>query len=210
MQAISATQEFVKAAKTFVGNSQEYCLFWTDWWPICMTKSEWASWVQATVVLLTIFLTFTSYAISRSRKRKVISSRLKSFDNSLSSAKGYLKTRQINDAIALNDREILILYRSCIKNISDSKELVTNLSLAFGDGYTNQIIEFFRAVKSAEGEVGGFLGLKDENGPSTELAKGVKPEQLNAYHQNILGKHLEIISHLLSEINIVPRLLFIL
>lgn len=25
----------------------EYCLFWVDWWPICMTKGEWSGWVQA-------------------------------------------------------------------------------------------------------------------------------------------------------------------
>jgi hypothetical protein len=29
--------------------AQEYCLFWfwTSWWPLCMTKAEWASWMQA-------------------------------------------------------------------------------------------------------------------------------------------------------------------
>jgi hypothetical protein len=27
--------------------SAVYCLLWIDWWPICMNKSEWASWVQA-------------------------------------------------------------------------------------------------------------------------------------------------------------------
>ena len=29
--------------------STEYCLFWfwTDWWPLCMTKIEWSGWVQA-------------------------------------------------------------------------------------------------------------------------------------------------------------------
>lgn len=24
-----------------------YCLLWVDWWPVCMTKQEWAAWVQA-------------------------------------------------------------------------------------------------------------------------------------------------------------------
>lgn len=26
--------------------AQEYCLFWSDWWPLCMTKSEWSGWMQ--------------------------------------------------------------------------------------------------------------------------------------------------------------------
>ena len=25
----------------------EYCLFFIQWWPLCMSKSEWSSWVQA-------------------------------------------------------------------------------------------------------------------------------------------------------------------
>ena len=27
--------------------AQEYCLFWWDWWPMCMTKGEWSGWMQA-------------------------------------------------------------------------------------------------------------------------------------------------------------------
>lgn len=30
-----------------IDNAAEYCLLWIRWWPICMTKSEWASWMQA-------------------------------------------------------------------------------------------------------------------------------------------------------------------
>ena len=25
----------------------EFCLFFVDWWPLCMTKAEWSGWVQA-------------------------------------------------------------------------------------------------------------------------------------------------------------------
>ncbi|MDM0118431.1 hypothetical protein [Variovorax arabinosiphilus] len=34
----------------------EYCLFWfwTDWWPLCMTKAEWSSWAQALFSVLAI------------------------------------------------------------------------------------------------------------------------------------------------------------
>lgn len=33
----------------------DYCLLWIDWWPICMNKSEWASWAQATFTVLAIY-----------------------------------------------------------------------------------------------------------------------------------------------------------
>lgn len=42
-QLIKALADAANAAKP----PQEYCLFWIDWWPFCMTKAEWASWVQA-------------------------------------------------------------------------------------------------------------------------------------------------------------------
>lgn len=32
----------------------EYCLFWIDVWWLCLTKNEWASWVQALGTLLTL------------------------------------------------------------------------------------------------------------------------------------------------------------
>lgn len=44
-----------------VNNSSDICIFWGDWqlnfWWSCMTSSEWASWVQAIGVLLTLAIT---------------------------------------------------------------------------------------------------------------------------------------------------------
>lgn len=54
MAAIEVTQEVAKAAKMFIGNSQEYCFLFIDWWPLCMTKSEWSGWMQVFGGLLTI------------------------------------------------------------------------------------------------------------------------------------------------------------
>lgn len=47
MALIEVTKEVAKAAKTFISNSQEYCFLFIDWWPLCMTKSEWSGWMQA-------------------------------------------------------------------------------------------------------------------------------------------------------------------
>lgn len=30
-----------------VNQTQELCLLWIQWWPLCMSRSDWASWVQA-------------------------------------------------------------------------------------------------------------------------------------------------------------------
>lgn len=41
-QLISGIGTAIAAAKP----TQEYCLLFIDWWPMCMTKSEWAAWLQ--------------------------------------------------------------------------------------------------------------------------------------------------------------------
>ena len=41
----------------------EYCLFWIDWWPLCMTKSEWSGWMQAAGAVFAIAM--TGFAVHR-------------------------------------------------------------------------------------------------------------------------------------------------
>lgn len=38
--------------------AQEYCLFWSDYWWLCMTKSEWSGWVQAVGSVIAIICAF--------------------------------------------------------------------------------------------------------------------------------------------------------
>lgn len=47
--------------------AQEYCLFYWNVWPMCMTKAEWAGWMQAIGVLATIF-SLTLGIISEKKK----------------------------------------------------------------------------------------------------------------------------------------------
>lgn len=37
---------------------QEYCFLWIDWWPICMSKSEWSGWMQFLGAVLAIAVAF--------------------------------------------------------------------------------------------------------------------------------------------------------
>lgn len=32
--------------------AEEYCFLWIDWWPMCMTRTEWSGWMQAVGALL--------------------------------------------------------------------------------------------------------------------------------------------------------------
>ena len=55
------------------GATAEYCLFWfaTSWWPLCMAKSEWASWVQAIGSIAAIL-----FAIEIARRQHANSTKL--------------------------------------------------------------------------------------------------------------------------------------
>ena len=46
------------AAKTYIAASENYCLFFIDWWPLCMTKSEWSGWMQAVGSVMAILAGF--------------------------------------------------------------------------------------------------------------------------------------------------------
>lgn len=48
-------------------NAEEYCLFAINWWVTCLTKSEWASWVQAFGVGVALIFPLISKFISRRR-----------------------------------------------------------------------------------------------------------------------------------------------
>ncbi|MDP4076202.1 hypothetical protein [Acidovorax sp. A1169] len=55
-EALARAVELAKPA-------QEYCLlwFWTDWWPLCMTKAEWSGWTQAIFSVLAIYFSVYLY-----------------------------------------------------------------------------------------------------------------------------------------------------
>lgn len=49
-QVIEGIGRAVEATKP----AQEYCLFWLDLWPMCMTKAEWSGWMQVFGVMIAI------------------------------------------------------------------------------------------------------------------------------------------------------------
>lgn len=48
----------------------EYCLLWIDWWPLCMTKSEWSGWAQAIGAVLALAIAIAIPAKARRDARR--------------------------------------------------------------------------------------------------------------------------------------------
>lgn len=66
-QVIEGIGKAVEAAKP----AQEYCLFYWNDWPMCMTKAEWAGWMQAGGALLAIVATwYITSAQQRAQRNK--------------------------------------------------------------------------------------------------------------------------------------------
>lgn len=64
-QVIEGIGNVVAAAKP----AQEYCFLWIDWWPMCLTKSEWSGWVQSIGVLVAMCAPWIhSYFVRRRAK----------------------------------------------------------------------------------------------------------------------------------------------
>lgn len=57
-----------------VNKVDEYCLFWSNWGPLCMPKSEWASWVQAVgsvaAILAAFLIAYNQSVLARREKIK--------------------------------------------------------------------------------------------------------------------------------------------
>ena len=48
----------------------EYCFLWIDWWPLCMTKSEWSGWAQAIGAVLALAIAIAIPAKARLDARR--------------------------------------------------------------------------------------------------------------------------------------------
>lgn len=112
MSGIEISQEMAKAAKTFIGNSQEYCFLFIDWWPLCMTKSEWSGWMQAVGAAASIIGAFLiaswQYRRQLMLEKKVAVSKIRSLVASLSNSIELLRDMESANSIEMQ-RQIAIL-----------------------------------------------------------------------------------------------------
>lgn len=69
-QVIEGIGKAVAATKP----AQEYCFLWIDWWPMCMTKSEWAAWGQVFAVTVTLFLPYAHLLHKRHKAKQIVRS----------------------------------------------------------------------------------------------------------------------------------------
>jgi len=48
----------------------EYCFLWIDWWPLCMSKSEWSGWAQAIGAIVALGVAIALPARARLQTRQ--------------------------------------------------------------------------------------------------------------------------------------------
>lgn len=63
--------EAIGTAAAATKPAQEYCFLWSDWWPMCMTKSEWSGWMQAIGAIVAILASAMTvlYQLNADRKK---------------------------------------------------------------------------------------------------------------------------------------------
>lgn len=156
---IQFLKQVTKAAVTYIGASDEYCLkaIKQTWWT-CLTKSEWASWLQA---FFSVAAIFGSYWLGqRAFKKELENAKL----NSLFAA----------DYLA-NHVSVLLRSGSDIKEMDDVININAGLEMLKGGGvYIRQDVLPYQAIVS----VGGLLSIIAQANAS--LNKTEKSSRLNS------------------------------
>lgn len=115
----------------------EYCLLWIDWWPLCMTKAEWAAWASGVGALLAIAWAWHQ---ARRHERKVAADAARKALKFASSVRSVV--RELSAAASAQDWTAFEVGREDL-----DKEL--NLAMAVPDGYmSDQAAVAFQALQS--------------------------------------------------------------
>ncbi len=204
VNAIDVTQEVAKAAKTFVGNSQEYCFLFVDWWPFCMTKSEWSGWMQAIAVTITLFLPFFVKRISRLSKRRILNGRYSRYEKSITSASIYIRESTLTSGRKIDRSESLKMFSKSISHLVDTSDHIKKIASAFGDYYYDQVVEFFRIATMADGDAKAFLGITSQNPATAVIKDGLTPDQKNIVQDSALSLYVELLEKKMEIIKKIP------
>lgn len=92
---------------------QEYCLLWSDyWWWMCMSKAEWAGWMQAIGAVLAIvasaLLVRCQLNTDRRAKEQAAASRVRAFVTQLHSTSLELKPPYVMSEPMLKMRRLML------------------------------------------------------------------------------------------------------
>lgn len=130
---------------------QEYCLFWWDWWPMCMTRGEWSGWMQAigAVAALAIAI-WLSGSPERAEKRDAVA-QARAFAKAI-----VVFVQGMGYAAQMNERGVLVLSIAGLNEIAvlsqsarperlpkEGMEALMNLKI-----YVAQVLLIARAFES--------------------------------------------------------------
>ncbi|MGE8452311.1 MAG: hypothetical protein ACN6OP_17160 [Pseudomonadales bacterium] len=155
------------AAKTYIAASENYCLLFIDWWPMCMTKSEWSGWMQACVAALAIGAStgFAFYQYLKEQKRRRQNSWF--LLNEYFSAVAFVITN-LSDHFEV-EHTTLKFFRVWLENQNRSAENVENSEVGARGAQaivilkmaTTQILQALEEVEAVRARGGGQGGAND-------------------------------------------------
>lgn len=178
-QLINGIGAAVAAAKP----AQEYCFLWSEWWPMCMTKSEWSSWVQAFAVIFALALPWILNKRSRIRSLKsallFVDQFRKSLGNLIWSVHHFEK-----DGLFQSYTEIILSVEN-IKEIKLRPEFLTSLS-KFDSDLTHKLLLAVDELSEAKAQIKHYADEKI----------GVNP-------QSVQGIAFRILSGILNDLRTI-------
>ena len=184
--------------------AQEYCFLWIPHWSTCMTKAEWSGWVQAMAVTVTIGVPFIFGIMGKFRKRKILIDRLSGF---IKSVHHVVKSVENNDLVMSRNKSVkqsMFEFRRVIINMINSEDHVKKISASFGDDYYSEVVDFFRAVNMAEGDVGKFLGEPGKNQSAAFVDENLSENEVFVVYREMMDNYLKILEQKLQQLKNAP------
>lgn len=143
-------------AVTAMQPAQEYCLFgfWgVTWWPLCMTKSEWAAWVQGLAVCVTLIAPTIFWLVARSKEKKVLRLILNGYSDKIDKIDDYIKNGYSVFGVEVGNMQLLSLIESCVKFIRENRIIVENNSSKSDTLFKSKLSEFYRLIDNFNDEI---------------------------------------------------------
>lgn len=159
-----------------VDQDDQYCLLWIDWWATCLSKDEWASWVQAIGTLAAVFAAvglawweFRERRLDSARtSAALLSARIHLVEKVIVSLEEYLGCYKVPDHFDF-DRTLI-----CLQRLQGSVHKVNNIDLA--EMPTRASVQHLKAFQTAASSVYERLPVQGRVSIKASLVKELHGE----------------------------------
>lgn len=170
--------EGIGKAAAAANSAQEYCLFYWNVWPMCMTKAEWASWMQALGVVVTLIIMLIGIQNERKKHRTEV------------------KNKQIADSVSMK-----YYLRQHDDFCSGLDAFILSCDLVYADFQNNRNVE--HSGQSIEKAIDCFRCTEEDFTKALGAIEGLQFNQRSDLHLNVYAGAIDNIISSLKSLGVI-------